>query len=90
MVVNVVILSHIGAVIPLIILTHASPGQNLDGFEEIREVPRTDGLGHDVVFQVPWNLGSPEEDHAFCPIRQRVAAGVVLQIGCPGHIRKLE
>ena len=41
-------------------------------------------------FQVPRDLGLPEEDHAFRPVRQRVTIGVVLQISSPGHIRKLQ
>ena len=40
-------------------LTHGSPGQNLDGVEKIGEVPRTVGLGHNVVFQVSRDLGLP-------------------------------
>ena len=47
------------------------------------------GLGHDVVLQVPGDLGMPEEDHARRPAR-RVTIGVVFQIGGPGHICKLE
>ena len=43
--------------------------QNLDGIEEIGKVPRTVGLGHDVVFLVPLDLGLPEEDHALRPVR---------------------
>ena len=62
----------------------------LDGVEEIREIPRTVGLGRDVVFQVSRDLGLPWEDHALRPIRQRVAIGVVLQISSPGHICKLQ
>ena len=97
-VVNVAVLGHIGAVIPLIVvrrerrgnLTHGSPGQNLDSLEEIGEVPRTVGLGHDVVFQVPWDLGLPEEDHALRQVRQRVTVGVMLQKGSAGHIRELK
>ena len=54
------------------------------------KVPRTVGLGHDVVFQVSWNLGLPEEDHAPRLVRQRVTVGVELQKGSPGHIRKLQ
>ena len=70
--------------------TQGSPGQNLDGMEEIGEVSRTVGLGHDVVFQVSWDLGLPEEDHTLRPIKQKVIIGVVLQMGSPGHIRKLK
>ena len=81
-----------GAVIPLIDvgrerrgnLIHGSLDQNLDGVEEIGKVPRT------VVFQVPWDLGLPEEDDALRPVRQRVTTGVVLQVSSPGHICKLQ
>ena len=66
-----------------------SPGQNLDGVEEIGKIPRTVDLGDDVVFQVPRGLGLPEEDHALRPVRQRVTFGVVLPKSSPGHIRKL-
>ena len=52
------------------------------------KVPRT--LGHDVVFQVPWGLGLPEEDHALRPVRRRVTVGAELQTSSPGHIRKLQ
>ena len=68
-------------------LTRGFAGQNLDGIEK---VPQTVGLGHDVVFQVPRDLGLPEEDHALRPGQARVTIGVVLQIGSPGHIRKLQ
>ena len=61
-------------------MTHGSPGQNLDGVEEIGKVPRTVRVGHDVVFQVPRGLGLPEEDHALRPVRQRVTTSVMLQI----------
>ena len=37
-----------------------------------------------------WNIGLPEEDHAFRSVRQRVSVGVMLQICGPGHIRKLK
>ena len=43
-----------------------------------------------MVFLVPWDLGWPEEDHALRPVWQRVTISVVLQIGRPGHIRKLQ
>ena len=46
-------------------------GQNLDGIEEIGKIPRTIGLGHDVVLQVPWDLGLPEEDQALRLVKQK-------------------
>ena len=71
-------------------MTRGSPGQNLDSIEEIGEVPRAVGLGHDVVFQVSRDLGLPQEDHALRPVRQRIAIRVVLQTSSPGHICKLQ
>ena len=57
---------------------------------EIREVPPTIGLGLDVVLRVSWGPGLLEEDHALRAVKQRVSAGVMLQIYGPGHIRKLK
>ena len=41
-----------------------------------------------MVFQVTRDLGLPEEDQALRLVR--VTIGVVLHIGSPGHIRKLQ
>ena len=71
-------------------LERSQPCQNLDVLEVIRKVPRTDGLGLDVVFQVPWDLGLPEEDHALRAVKPRVSVGVMLQMCGAGHIRKLK
>ena len=96
--IHVVVLSHTRAVSPLIVegwvrrgnLVNGPLGQYLECLEEVGKVPRTVGLGHDVVLQVPWGLGLPEEDHALRTVGQRVAAGVMLQVGGNGHIRKLQ
>ena len=98
--VHVVVVSHTSVASPFVAegrerrrnLVHGLPSQNLDGSEEVGEVPGTDGLGHDVFLQIQmsWDLGLLEEDHALRTVGHRVGASVMLQVAGPGHIRELE
>ena len=97
-IVHVVVLGPNGAVSPVIVegwvrrrnLDHGPLGQDLDRLAMVREVPRTVGLGHDVILQVPWDLGLFEKVNALRMVGQRVTAGVMLQVGGSCHIRELE